>query len=963
MHYIWSVQRYEYKFKMIMIKRELFALWSFLLIMLFSGAAEAMAAPKAETIKDEQLRFGVLDNALTYYIRHNEKPKGQADFYIVSHVGAIQEDDDQQGLAHFLEHMAFNGTLNMPGKEIIEYLESIGVKFGANLNASTSWDQTIYMMADVPTHREAIIDSALLILHDWAGAIDPHEAEIDKERGVIKEELRTRDNASWRSTLSMIANIGGGTKYEHRNLIGTLEGLSQFDPQSLLSFYHSWYRPDHQAIIIVGDVDVDRVESVIKELFADIPAAAADAPTKEIIRIPDNEAPIVNIFADPELQYSAIRYVIKRTVEPGEVIPSREQTIRALVRSMQNERFEEVTMQSDAPILSGGMSIGSMGIIPTLDATTYVAQSVEGGLDAALQELVMQMERTRRYGFTESELERVRKSLLRRAERSYLNRNDRKNDYFVDLYIDNYTSNTPVLSAEQEWAQDSMELVTITLEEVNEAVKKFFSDHNNVIIVNTPLKEGLDVPSEEDVLRVIAQVRGSDKITAYEDADQDNELISEEELTRINSGKTKIKKVSRDEVLGTTEYLLSNGIEVVVKPTTFRQDEISMRGYASGGASVLSDELYYSGLFMPSIMAQSGVAEFSAIELSRHLSGVIASVSSWVNGYSHGVSGLCSPSDLESMLQLLYLTFTSPRFDETDFNVYIRQLREGVENQTLSPDYHARKQFDKVVYNDHYRQQVLNMEMVDGLKFEDMKAVHDALYSDGDDFRFVFVGNVDIATFEPLMTRYLGALPTNRKGKTMNFVDDNVRVVEGKVSDRIDISMEQPKVTVQMLYSGESIKNTLQNRVVAIYLRDALANQLLESVREDQGGSYGVGVRMSTSSIPYENYSLKISYDTNVEQVDDLQDIIRAELQKLADEGTTVEQISKTSEYLLKSFGNSKEYNSTWMNYIEWKDLYGFDYITDYEGIVRSVSSNEVQEMMRTILAEGNNIEVYMYPR
>ncbi len=946
-----------------MIKRNILSLCTLLLTALISVTSlTAAEVSKHTTIHDEELRFGVLDNSMSYYIRHNEKPKGQTDFYIISHVGAIQEEDDQQGLAHFLEHMAFNGTINMPGKEIIEYLESIGVKFGANLNASTSWDQTIYMMCDVPTIREAVVDSALLILHDWAGAIDPHEEEIDKERGVIKEELRTRDNANWRATMSMIATLGRGTKYEHRNLIGTLEGLSLFDPQSLLSFYHDWYRPDHQAIIIVGDVDVDEVEQKILKLFADLPAAASTAPQKEVIYTIDNEEPIVEIFADPELQYSAIRYFIKRHLSPDESIPSREETIRTMIASMQSERFDEVTMQSDAPLLYGGMSFGALGVIPTLDATYYVVQSAEGGVDLALRELVSQMESIRRYGFTEGELERVRKSLLRESERAYLNRDDRTNGEFVDMYSDNFLTNWPLLSAEQQWQQDSMELVTITLEEINGAVERLYTNHNNVVMVNVPLKEGLHAPTQEEVQELIREVRSSEEIEPYKDADQSDELISEELLESILSNDTSILKSSNLNALESIEYRLSNGIEVVVKPTTLRQDEILMRGYASGGASVLSDDLYYSGIFMPSIMAQSGIAEFSAIELSRHLSGTIASVSGWVSGYSHGVSGLCSPADLETMMQLLYLTFTSPRFDEGDLEIYKRQLRENIENQLSDPDYHAQRHFDSIAYNDHFRKQQMSVEMINSIAFEDLKVVHDRLYSDGDNFRFIFAGNIDLESFEPLMVRYLGALPTNSKGKRMKYADDDIRVAKGIVNSRMEIEMEQPKVNVQMLYSGSQIKNTLRNRVIANYLQDALSNQLLESVREEQGGSYGVGVRMAINSVPQSNYTLKLSYDTNLEQVDELQEIIYAEVQKLADNGTTAEQISKSSEYLLKSFGNAKEYNSSWINYIEWQETYGFNYIEDYEDILRSVTNDDIQKMARQILKSRNLVETRLYP-
>ncbi|MFR9620595.1 MAG: insulinase family protein [Rikenellaceae bacterium] len=913
------------------------------------------------SVSDSDLRYGVLDNNMTYYIRHNARPKGQADFYILANVGAIQEEDHQQGLAHFLEHMAFNGTENMPGKEIINYLESVGVKFGANLNASTSWDETIYMMKDVPVARQSVVDSALLILYDWAGAIDPHDEEIDKERGVIKEELRTRDNADWRSVLSMIAALGGGTKYEERNLIGTLEGLSKFDPTALLEFYHDWYNPTHQAIIIVGDVDAEQVERDLIALMSQLPAAADSAPHKEVIKIPENQEPIVCVYTDKEMQYSSINYFIKRHITPNESIASREQTIRDFVSFIQNERIEEVVMSPDAAILGGYMDVGRVGVIPSLDATTYMAQSVEGGVESALRELVTQMERTRRYGFTETEMERARRSLLRSTQSSYLGHGDRTNNSYVSEYIDNYLYNTPVLSAREQWLQDSVEISSISLSEVIDMLPTILDNSNHLIFINSPLKEGLAVISESQVMAIINEVRQS-QITPPDESQQNSNLLSDEQIAQIDEAKTTIKSKREDKSLGTVEYTLSNGIRVAVKPTTLRQEEILMRGVASGGASRLSDAQYFSGYVLSSVMSQCGLADLSAIELTRHLSGTIANVSSWVNDYWHGVSGNCSPTDLEIMMQLMYLTLTDPRFDQSDFDTFRRQLHENIENEVLSPDYQAERHFNKVAYGDHPHQQMLSVEMVDGFNFEDFATIHQMLYSDCDDLRFIFAGNIDLASFEPLMLRYFGALPTTRRNRTMSYVDDGVRIVEGVVSKRLEVAMEQPKVQVNILLSSSRTKGTLRESVVANFLRDALANRLLESVREEQGGSYGVGVYLQTTNRPHLHYYLRLNYDTNVEQIDQLQQTIHDELEAMAANGPSEEQIAKSREFFIKNFGNSLESNGGWINYIEFLETRGHDYMNDYEKLVRQTTAEDVQRMARAILSEGNMIETFMYP-
>ncbi len=374
-----------------------------------AGAAALMNQPIPT---DTDLRTGKLENGMTYYIRHNEKPKGQADFYILHDVGAIQENDSQQGLAHFLEHMAFNGTKNLPGKQLTEYLETVGVKFGANLNAGTSWDQTIYNISDVPTSREGIIDSALLILHDWSHFIALEPKEIDSERGVIMEELRTRDGASWRSTMKLLQALGKGTKYEHRNLIGYLDGLKSFQHKELEDFYAQWYRPDYQAVVVVGDIDVDAVENKIKTLMADIPAPAADASQKETIVVPDNEEPIVSIFTDPEMQGTKVQLFIKRPALPEQlantVVAEANNVIEAYMTTMENARLQEIAMQPDAPFLGAGMGTGDViGIIPTLDATVFVAMTEDGKLARGFETLYTEMEKVRRYGFTQGEFERA----------------------------------------------------------------------------------------------------------------------------------------------------------------------------------------------------------------------------------------------------------------------------------------------------------------------------------------------------------------------------------------------------------------------------------------------------------------------------------------------------------------------------------------------------------------------------
>ena len=634
---------------------------------------------------DPELRTGKLENGMTYYVRHNEKPKGQADFYIIHNVGAIQEDDSQQGLAHFLEHMAFNGTKNLPGKQMIEYLETIGVKFGANLNAGTSWDQTVYNISDVPTSREGIIDSALLILHDWSHFITLAPEEIDSERGVIMEELRTRDGASWRSSMKLLQALGKGTRYEHRNLIGYLDGLKSFEHQALADFYHKWYRPDYQAVIVVGDIDAEAVEAKIKKLMSDIPAPAADAAQKEKIVVPDNEEPIVSIYTDPEMQGTKVQLFIKRPAFPSALANTvsweAANVIESYITVMENARLQEIAMQPDAPFLGAGMGSGDViGVIPTLNATVFIAMTQEGKLNRGFETLYTEMERMRRYGFTQGEFERAQENLMRQVERTYANRNDRQNSSFVQTYLNNFQKNTPIPDAETEWQLDSMLVKMINVEMVNAFAQQTVTPTNQVIIVTAPEKEGLAAPTAEELLAIREKVAAAD-VKPYEDNVVKEPLIPEG--TQLKG--SKVKKTVEDPRLGTTEWTLANGVKVVVKKTDFKADEVLMSAVAKGGLSRLSDEEFYMGEMMPAINSMSGVGKFSATELKKQLSGKTAGVQPAVGNYSSTMNGSASPKDVETMLQLLYLHFSQPRFDRNDYDNLITMAPFATRQRPVEP--------------------------------------------------------------------------------------------------------------------------------------------------------------------------------------------------------------------------------------------------------------------------------------
>lgn len=932
---------------------------TFVLLAIFAlSSATAQMDPMSPIPADKAVRTGKLENGMTYYIRHNEKPKNQADFYILHDVGAIQENDAQQGLAHFLEHMAFNGTKNLPGKMLTEYLETVGVKFGYNLNAGTSWDQTVYMMKDVPTTREGIIDSAMLVLHDWSHFIALEPDEIDSERGVIMEELRTRDGASWRSTMQLLKTLGKGSKYEHRNLIGYLDGLKSFHYKELEDFYHQWYRPDYQAVVIVGDVDVDAVENKIKTLMADIPAPAADASQKEPITIPDNEEPIVNIFTDPEMQGSKIQLFVKRPAMPkqvnnlvyGEMLG----IIQSYMTTMENARLQELAMKPDAPFLGAMMDSGDLGIMPTLNSTTYMAATQDGKIAKGFEALYTEMEKVRRYGFTQGEFERAQDNLMRQAERQYANRNDRTNGEYVQTYLDNFQKNQAMPDAETEWKLDSMLLKMVNVDAVNAFAQQTIYPKNQVIFITAPQKEGIVNPTAEEILAIREKVAGSE-IAAYEDNVVKEPLIPAD----VVLAGSPVAKTSQDEVLGTTEWTLKNGVKVVVKPTTYKADEVILSAQSISGLSILSDEEFYMGEMMPAINSMSGVGKFSATELRKQLSGKSVSVQPSTANYTTTIKGVSSPKDLETMFQLLYLNFTQPRFDENDYNTVIKMVRAQLDNAKSNPDYIMQEKFTDIAYGHNPRRQMLSNEIIDRFDFAKLPGLYAKLYPGADSFTFYLVGNVDLETLKPLVEKYIGSIPTT--GAPLKAVDDKSGPVKGAVSEDFTASMQQPKVSVHYLFSGD-LPYTLKNKLALTLLTQALNSRYLISVREEKGGTYGVQVWGSTEWVPTETYTMDIAFDTNEEMADELREIVMKEIEEIAANGPKTEDIEKSREFFAKNWKNTLEQNSGWLNYIRAKYGSGLDYLGEYEQTLKALTNADVQQLAKKILADNNLVQVVMRP-
>ena len=907
---------------------------------------------------DKAVRVGTLPNGMKYYLRHNDKQKNLADFYISHDVGAIQEDDDQQGLAHFLEHMAFNGTKNLPGKMLIEYLETVGVKFGTNLNAGTSWDYTQYLLKDVPTIRPGIVDSALLILHDWSHFIALQPKEIDAERGVIMEELRMRDGASWRGTIKMLQALGKGTRYEHRNLIGHLDGLKSFSHTSLENFYKKWYRPELQAVVIVGDINVDEIEAKLQKLMADIPASPADAPQKEHIVIPDNQEPIISMFEDPEMTETSATLFIKRQALPKQynntVIAEQLSLVAALAEDMANARLREISMKPNAPFTSAYFNDGGVGICPTFAAIAVGVNTQDGKMLAGFEAAYTELERIRRHGFTEGELERAKNNVMKMQEVAYNNRNDRKNGQYVRRYLDAFHKNTPMPDAETEWKLDSTIIANIQLPMINQVMQQYITDHNHVVIAQAPKKEGLVNPTEAQLAEVLAKVKKAE-IAPYADNTVKEPLISPDKKLKGSA----VKKESKNEAYGTTEWTLKNGMKVVVKPTKFKADEIQVSMIAHFGQSSLSDELYWPSAFLSTFMGRMGVSKFTATDLRKQLSGKSVSLRVSPDDYETGIQGMASPKDLETLMQLIYLQFTEPRFSKEDFDVAMNQLKPYVQNLQTNPDYISGVQRQKTLYGNHFRRQQVTPELLDKIKFELIEPAYKALYSNAANFTTYIVGNVDLATLKPLVEKYLGSLPVSKK--LSKKVDDGVQTVKGEVVNDFKVKMQQPKVGVTRIYTGP-IDYTMKNRVAMNVLSQVLRSRYTVSIREEKGGTYSVGVggRVYADYKPW--YQLIVMFDTNEQMADELSQIVIDEIKKIATDGPNKEDVEKTRKYLLKEYENQIQQNGTW---IDWLDLYnyrGMDSLVEYKKAVEELTYDDLKALAAKILKDNNMAYIVMRP-
>lgn len=899
---------------------------------------------------DPAVRIGWLDNGLTYYIRAHQKPEQRAELRLVINAGSLQEDDDQQGLAHFIEHMAFNGTRHFAKQELLDYLESIGMRFAADLNAHTSFDETVYVLK-VPTDDPDILAKAFLILEDWAWGITLDEEEIDNERGVMVEEWRLGRGAGARIRDKQIPILFRGSRYVDRLPIGLKEVLEEAPHEALQRFYRDWYRPDLMAVVAVGDFAPDVIEDLIIRHFQAIPAA--ESPRERVIYpVPDHEETLWGFTTDPETSQTsvAVYYKLPRQSH-GSYGDYRRSLVEGLYDGMLNARLYEIGQQADPPFLFGVS--GAAGLVRSRSVHVHLAAVREGEVERGLEALLTEVERVDRHGFTQTELDRFKKDFLRGYEQVYRERDKVESASFAAEYLGHFLEDEPIPGIERELDLVRRFLPTIDLDEVNGLAQSWITEENRVILVTGPEKEDLDLPDEE-ALRAVFDAVEAGEIAAWVDRVLDAPLMAEIPPPGVVVAETTITE------LGITEWQLANGVRVILKPTDFRNDQIVVTGFSPGGHSLVDDQQHTTATFATAILSEGGLGPFGRIELEKALAGKVAGVNASIAELEEGIAAWASPQDLETMLQLLYLTFTSPRLDEEAYQSLMAKMRIVLENRLSRPETVFQDKLTEVLAQGHPRRRPLTEERLAEVDPGEAVRIYRDRFADAGDFTFIVVGNFEPAEIRPLLEIYLGGLPAI--GRQESWRDVGVRRPEGVERFEVRKGIE-PKSQVELIFSGPAEwSREAQHQIRS--LGAVLSIRLRERLREDLGATYGVGAAGSLSARPIETYSVAFSFGCSPAQVEHLIEVLFEELALIKQQGIEESYLAKVREAQRRKRETDLKENSFWLRALH--SYYSHDLdpreILAYDELIEQVTSERMQEAARRYLDPQRYVLGVLYP-
>ncbi len=899
---------------------------------------------------DPAVTFGRLDNGLTYYIRPHDEPRQRAELRLAVNAGSILEDDDQRGLAHFIEHMAFNGTESFEKQELVDYLESIGVRFGADLNAYTSFDETVYMLT-VPTDDPELVETGIKILAEWAHKVTFDAEEIDKERGVVIEEWRLGRGAGARIFDKQAPVFFKDSKYADRLIIGTKEVLETAPRETITRYYDDWYRPGLMAVVAVGDFDPDWIGGLIRSNFDSIPASTNPRP-RQSFTVPDHDETLYSIVTDPEATMTQVRLMQKLPRQDAITVDDfRRSTVENLYDTMLNQRLQERGREADPPYIAAGGGVGNM--VRGMGAYNLVAIVDESGLDRGLEAILIEAERVARHGFTDTELERAKAAYLRGMEQAYRERDKVKSRRLAAEYTRNFLTQegAPGIAAELELAQRFVP--GITLEEVNSLAGKWLTEGSRVIAVSGPEREGIDPPAETAVARVVSKTAGAD-VAPYDDR------IADRPLMDAPPPPAEITAESAIPELGVTEWRLANGVRVVLKPTDFKNDEVLFTAFSPGGTSLVEDHEYVAATTAGTLVLEGGVGTFDLTQLQKFLADKVVGVGPYISELEEGMSGSASPDDLETMFQLIHLYFTEPVSSEQAFASVTRKYRGFVENRLARPEAVYADTVSRITSQNHVRRRPWSLELIDEMDLDTSYRVYLDRFADASDFTFVFVGNFELDGLRPLVQRYLGQLPSS--GREESWRDVGVEAPEGVVREVVAKGIE-PKSRVTIVFPHDfqwSRENSYLMSSVAAVLRI----RLREVLREDEGGTYGVSVRTGIQRIPRETASFRVSFGCDPERVEDLTGLVYDGIRRLQTEGPDPDDVAKVQEQDRRAREVQLRENGFWLASLESHLWDGLDprLILDFDSLVDGLSPEAIRVAAERWIDRDRHIEVILVP-
>ncbi|MFO7880343.1 MAG: insulinase family protein [Bacteroidales bacterium] len=875
-----------------------------LLAVLFVYGVSAQYNPTDEIPFTDDVTYGKLDNGLTYYIKSNPKPENRAELTLVVNAGSVLETDEQQGLAHFTEHMAFNGTKNFPKHELIDYLESTGMEFGADVNAYTSFDETVYGIT-IPMDGAEMLDQGLLVLHDWANYVTMEGEEIDKERGVIHEEWRMGQGAMDRMSREYLPKIFYNSRYADRLPIGTMDVVDNCEHETLRNFYDTWYRPDLQSLVIVGDFDEAEMEAKVKEMFSDIPAKENPKERKQY-DIPNHDETLVTVASDPEAPMAMVQMYTKHPIINLETVSDyKDQMVSGLISTMLSNRLEELTLLEDAPFAQA--YAGHSNFIGTKSVFMGMGIARNNDVMTALEALVKENQRAKEHGFTETELERAKSSMLKRMEKAYNERDKRKSSAFVEEYKRHYLfPHDPVPGIEYEYELYQKYIPEISLQEVNKKTDELVISENTVIVALMPEKEGVDIPSKDEVLAKYVAA-SAQKTEPYVDN------VSDEPLLADLPEPGEIVKEKNNKKLDYTTLEFDNGVRVVIKHTDFKSDEILFKAESKGGTSIYPLDDYVSASIAANVSDESGLGNYGRTALDKYLADKDVSLSPYIGETTEGLNGKSNKSDLEEMLKMIHLTFTNPRTTENAYNSYLNKRKASLENKSLDPQSVWQDSVKVIMSDYHPRKRPMTAELLDESSFSKVRYIMNSRFGDPGNFTFYFVGNIKPEEVKDMFEKYLGSLP--KVGREETYENHEIDPPSGIV-DKTVYKGQDEKTMVMINFHGD-MEYTVDNRLELNSIGKVLSTKLLEEIREEKSGVYTIGAYPSASKTPEEEYRITVFFSCDPDRVEELTDGVFEEIKKLQENGPTEVDLNKVIEKQKRAWEDNLQENRFWLNKLQ----------------------------------------------